>query len=234
MWAKQFGAMGPKESKMRSNAMKTCAMGAMLFGGTLGTASAANAGLVVWNCNVSMAYSYGSYGLYMNVKTQQTTVDDGSGNQPAGTDLYFGWGSKLSIIATNPGQTVGVTNFGGATVFGVARLASGTIIGSSLASGISWGQGIDIVTNAATAVAPYKWVQGASNYFGFSFMTASNQRRYAWGEITLNAGSNVYGTINRIVYDDTGASVTAGVVPAPGAFALVGLAGMITSRRRKA
>ena len=214
--------------------MKTCAAGAMLFGGTLGVNSTANAGLVVWNCNVPLAYSYGSYGLYMNVKTQQTSVDDGSGNQPAGTDLYFGMsGSKLSIITTNPGQTVGVTNFGGAAVFGVARLASGTVIGSSLASGISWGQGIDIVTNAATAVAPYKWVQGASNYFGFSFMSASNQLCYAWGEVTLDAGSNQYGTINRIVYEDSGASVTAGVVPAPGALALLGLAGLTGRRRRR-
>ena len=218
---------------MRSNAMKTCAMGAMLFGGTLGTASAANAGLVVWNCNIALAYAESNYGLYMNVKTQQTTVDDGSGNQPSGTDLYFGiYGSKLSIITTNPGQTVGVTNFNSTPSFGVARLASGTVIGSSLASGISWGQGIDIVTNAA--LPTYKWVQGGSNLFGFSFMSASNQVRYAWGEVTLNAGSNLYGTINRIVYDDTGASVTAGVVPAPGAVALVGLAGLIGGRRRKA
>lgn len=218
---------------MRNKTLTSSMAGALLFGGTLGTTSAANAGLVVWNCNIALADAESNYGVYIDVTTQQSTVDDGSGNQPAGTDLYFGGlqGSKLSITAT---QTVGVTNFNSTPSFGVARLASGTVIGSLLDSGVSWGQGIDIVTNAATAVAPYKWVQGASNYFGFSFMSASNQVRYAWGEVTLNAGSNKYGTINRIVYDDTGASVTAGVVPAPGAAALLGVAGLIAARRRRA
>ena len=228
MWAKQFGAMGPKESKMRSNAMKTCAMGAMLFGGTLGTS--AQAALVTWNCNIALDSS-SSYGVYMNVSAKQYTLDDGSGNQPAGTNLYFGITSKLSIFSTNPGQIVGVASFLGQPSYGVARLAAGTIVGSSLAPGISWGSGGDIFTNAS--VPAYKWSQGGSNLFGFSFTNASGQLRYAWGEVTLNAGSNVYGTVNRIVYDDTGASVTAGVVPAPGALALLGMAGIVGKRRRR-
>ena len=214
---------------MRNNSMTKCAVGAMLFGGTLGTS--AQAALVTWNCNIALD-SGNSYGVYVNVNAQQYTIDDGSGNQPAGTNLYFGLGSKLAIWSTNPGQMVGVANFLGQPSYGVANLAVGTTVGSSLASGTSWGSGGDIFTNAA--VPAYKWAQGSSNLFGFSFANASGQLRYAWGEVTLDAGSNRNGTINQIVYDDTGASVTAGVVPAPGALALLGAAGLIGARRRRA
>ena len=214
---------------MRKNSMTKCAVGAMLFGGTLGTS--AQAALVTWNCNIALD-SGNPYGVYVNVNAQQYTLDDGSGNQPAGTNLYFGLASKLAIWSTNPGQMVGVANFLGQPSYGVANLAVGTTVGSSLASGTSWGSGGDIFTNAA--VPAYKWAQGSSNLFGFSFANASGQLRYAWGEVTLDAGSNLYGTINRIVYDDTGASVTAGVVPAPGALALLGVAGIVGARRRRA
>ena len=214
---------------MRKNSMTKCAVGAMLFGGTLGTS--AQAALVTWNCNIALD-SGNSYGVYVNVNAQQYTLDDGSGNQPAGTNLYFGLLGKLSIRSTNPGQMVGVANFLNQPSYGVANLAVGTTVGSSLASGTSWGSGNDIFTNAA--VPAYKWAQGSSNLFGFSFANASGQLRYAWGEVTLDAGSNLYGTINRIVYDDTGASVTAGVVPAPGALALLGVAGIVGARRRRA
>ena len=220
---------------MRSNksmSMTKCAVGAMLFGGTLGATSAANAGLVVWNCNIALASADNNYGVYVNVNAQQYTIDDGSGTQPAGTNMNFGlYGSKLQMFTTNPGQIVGVANFLGQPSYGVARLAAGTIVGSSLASGISWGGSGDIFTNASVPV--YQWAQGTSNLFGFSFANASGQLRYAWGEVTLNTGSSKYGTINRIVYDDTGASVTAGVVPAPGALALLGMAGIVGKRRRR-
>ena len=210
-------------------ALSNTVVGAMLFGGTLGTS--AQAALVTWNCNIALDSS-SSYGVYMNVSAKQYTLDDGSGNQPAGTNLYFGLSSsKLAIWSTNPGQMVGVANFLGQPSFGVAKLAVGTTVGSSLASGTSWGSGGDIFTNAA--VPAYKWAQGGSNLFGFSFANASGQLRYAWGEVTLSAGSNLNGTINRIVYDDTGASVTAGVVPAPGALALLGMAGIVGKRRRR-
>jgi MYXO-CTERM domain-containing protein len=113
---------------------------------------------------------------------------------------------------------------------GIARLASGVAIGSSLASGLTYNLGISLNTQTG---GTYEWTAGSTGYFGFQFKNAAGQIRYAWGEIALNSGSKQEGTIVRFVYDDSGAAVTTGVVPAPGAAALVGLAGLLTGRRRR-
>jgi MYXO-CTERM domain-containing protein len=221
--------------KMRSNAMKTCAVGAMLFGGTLGVSSAAEGALVVWNCNIAVSQyvseSY-NYGLYINVETQRYNNVTGGGdvgNNGGGLtnwDLFFqpNQGSRLGLTSFDPAS--GLVSPGS----GIARLASGVAIGSSLASGLTYNLGISLNTQTG---GTYEWTAGSTGYFGFQFKNAAGQIRYAWGEIALNSGSKQEGTIVRFVYDDSGAAVTTGVVPAPGAAALVGLAGLLTGRRRR-
>jgi MYXO-CTERM domain-containing protein len=220
---------------MRSNAMKTCAVGAMLFGGTLGVSSAAEGALVVWNCNIAVSQyvseSY-NYGLNINVETQRynnNTAGGNIGNNGGGLtnwDLFFqpNQGSRLGLTSFDPAS--GLVSPGS----GIARLASGVAIGSSLASGLTYNLGISLNTQTGGA---YEWTAGSTGYFGFQFKNAAGQIRYAWGEIALNSGSKQEGTIVRFVYDDSGAAVTTGVVPAPGAAALVGLAGLLTGRRRR-
>lgn len=220
---------------MRSNAKKSCAVGAMLFGGTLGATSSAEAGLVVWNCNITVSkYINGAYnyGLNVNVETQRYNNDTAAGNVGnnggglTNWDLLFqpNQGSKLGIITFDPANGLVMPSVG------IARLAGGATIGGSLASGLSYGPGISLNSQAGGS---YEWTAGSTGYFGFQFKNAAGQIRYAWGELALNSGSKQEGTIVRFVYDDSGAAVTTGVVPAPGAVALLGLSGVLAGRRRR-
>lgn len=220
---------------MKNNAMKTCAAGAMLFGGTLGATSAAEAGLVVWNCNIA-ATSYVSgeynYTTFVNVETQQFYSDTVMG--PIGTpltawDLSFSpnTGTRMALNSFDPAAGL-VTNTGGS---GTAKLASNVVVGSSLASPLGYTNTGSLLVNVGNA---NRWLAGDVGYFGFRFKTAAGATRYGWGEIALLAGSLREGVITTLVYEDTGASVTVGVVPAPGAAALIGLAGLVGGRRRRA
>ena len=219
------------------NSIKAASTGVLLFGGTLGVSSAAEAGLVTWNCNIAVSKYIGAgsaynYGLFVNVETQRYNNDTDAGNIGNNGGGLTSWDlmfqpnspSRMGVITFDPAS--GLVSPGS----GVAKLASGTVIGSSLASGLSYTQGI---TLTATTGSSYLWSAGNTGYFGFQFKNAAGQIRYGWGELALNSGSRQEGTIVRFVYDDSGASVTTGVVPAPGAAALVGLAGLLAGRRRR-
>ena len=219
---------------MRSDSTKKCVVGAMLFGGTLGATSAANAALVVWNCNLSIN-QYASPGVYangtfVNVETQQQFTDTDNG--PIGTP-FSNWnlsfngnsGSRLVILSLDP--AAGIVS---PSTSGAGKLASGTTVGSALASPFSYVNNGVLFTQAANANA---WSAGNIGYFGFKFKAASGAIRYGWGELDLNTGSIQEGVITKLVYDDTGAAVTVGVVPAPGALALLGAAGLVGMRRRR-
>ena len=220
---------------MRSDAMKTCAVGAMLFGGTLGATNVAEAGLVVWNCNIAVnstvngAYNYAAI---VNVETQQYYFDTDAGD--IGTpvnpwDLKFSATSSSRFRVNCYDPSVGlVTNTSGS---GLANLANGNVVGSSLVSPFGYVVSSSILVNAGN---PNAWSAGATGYFGFQFKVASGAIRYGWGEIALLSGSLKEGTVTKLVYDDTGASVTVGAVPAPGALALLGVAGLVGGRRRRA
>ena len=219
---------------MRSDSTKKCVVGAMLFGGTLGATSAANAALVVWNCNLSIN-QYASPGVYangtfVNVETQQQYTETDNG--PIGTpfsnwDLSFSGnsGSRLVILSLDP--AAGIVS---PSTSGAGKLASGTTVASALASPFSYVNNGVLFTQAANANA---WSAGNIGYFGFKFKAASGAIRYGWGELDLNTGSIKEGVITKLVYDDTGAAVTVGVVPAPGALALLGAAGLVGMRRRR-
>jgi MYXO-CTERM domain-containing protein len=72
------------------------------------------------------------------------------------------------------------------------------------------------------------WQLNATNYFGFRFNTAAGMR-YAFG--TMQVGATAADrTLLSVSYEDSGGSIT---VPAPGALALLGAAGMLGGRRRR-
>ena len=219
---------------MPSNLVKKCAAGAMLFGGTLGATSAANAGLVVWNCNIAVTSTVNgsyNYGTFANVETQQfysDTYDGPVGAPVTNWDLRFAPNdsSRFRVGCYDPSVGL-VTNTNGT---GLANLASGAVVGSSLVSPLGYAVASSLLVNAGN---PNAWSAGATGFFGFQFKVASGAIRYGWGEIALFSGSLKQATVTRLVYDDTGASVTVGVVPAPGALALLGVAGIVGSRRRR-
>ena len=180
-----------------------------------GIAASSDAAIVAWtNCNLVIPATID--GLYINVETRQ------SGSAGAGV---AGWDinpySATSLTWFNATGT-GMMRFPGVTTGSAGSLAIGTVVG---ASG-SFGSGAVVVGSA-----PGNWQLNAVNYFGFRFVAADGGTKYGYG--TFQIGSSIFGadrTITNLFYEDSGASIT--VVPAPGAIALLGLAGFAGRRRR--
>ena len=180
-----------------------------------GIAASSNAAVVAWeNCNLVIPNTID--GLYINVETR---VTGSAGSVVAGWDInpY----SATSLTWFNATGT-GMMRFPGVTTGSAGSLAIGTVVGASA----SYGSGAVVVGSA-----PGNWQLNAVNYFGFRFTAADGGTKYGYG--TFQIGSSISGadrTITNLYYEDSGASIT--VVPAPGAIALLGLAGFAGRRRR--
>jgi MYXO-CTERM domain-containing protein len=174
----------------------------------------ANAAVVAWNINQVVPNT--SAGLYVNVEAQTF----GSSSTLAGWDLNP-WGTStttMSWFGTTGNGCVQGLGQGGTTVAS-ASLSLGTVVSSA-----------STFANTASSVTAGGWVLNSANYFGFRFNNAAGQARYGYGIMTIGATMGVR-TMNWLYYEDTGGSIT--VVPAPGAMALVGLAGLAARRRRR-
>jgi hypothetical protein len=77
---------------------------------------------------------------------------------------------------------------------------------------------------------PGLWKENANNIFGFRFLNAQNQVRYGYGVMFIGANA-LERTLVSLSYENTGLSIVA--VPAPGAVALAGLAGIVSGTRRR-
>ena len=181
-----------------------------------GIAASSDAAIVAWtNCNLVIPNTID--GLYINVETR---VSGSAGSVVAGWDInpY----SATNLTWFNATGT-GMMRFPGVTSGSAGSLAVGTVVG---ASG-SFGSGAVVV-----GTAPGNWQLNALNYFGFRFVAADGGTKYGYG--TFQIGSAINGadrTITNLYYESTaGVSIT--VVPAPGAFALLGVAGLASRRRR--
>ena len=180
------------------------------------TAAAANAGLVTWNANLVIPNNID--GQYINVETQ--TAGSAAGNV-AGWDLNP-YGTSTTAMswfaAAAPSGCVMGLGQGGATA-AVASLSAGTLVSSANTFG-----------NTASSVTAGGWMLNSANYFGFRFLGADAGTHYGWGIMTVGATMGVR-TLTSVTFETTaGASVT--VAPAPGALALLGLAGFAARRRR--
>ena len=180
------------------------------------TAAAANAGLVTWNANLVIPNNID--GQYINVETQ--TAGSAAGNV-AGWDLNP-YGTSTTAMswfaAAAPSGCVMGLGQGGATA-AVASLSAGTLVSSASTFG-----------NTASSVTAGGWMLNSANYFGFRFVGADAGTHYGWGIMTVGATMGVR-TLTSVTFETTaGASVT--VAPAPGALALLGLAGFAARRRR--
>ena len=179
------------------------------------TAAAANAALVTWNANLLIPNNID--GQYINVETQTAASAAGL---VAGWDLNP-YGTSTTAMswfaAAAPSGCVMGLGQGGATA-AVASLSAGTLVSSANTFG-----------NTASSVTAGGWVLNSANYFGFRFVGADAGTHYGWGIMTVGATMGVR-TLTSVTFETTiGASVT---VPAPGALALLGLAGFASRRRR--
>lgn len=185
------------------------------------SAAAANASVVNWNCNVVIPYS-GS-GQYLNVETQ---VYGDTRNQVPGWDINV-YGMESANLRWWPGPDVAdLTRRGyasglgqGGTSVGVASLSAGTVVGAAS----SFNSYVSSVTQGG-------WMLNAANYFGFFFVASDNLVHYGFGVMTIGENMGVR-TLTSVSYESV-AETSITVVPAPGALALLGLAGIAARRRR--
>lgn len=179
-------------------------------------AGAAQAAIVHWDANLVIPNNID--GQYINVETQ--TFGSAAG-LVAGWDLNP-YGTSTTAMswfaAAAPSGCVMGLGQGGLTA-AVASLSAGTVVGVASTFG-----------NTASSVSAGGWVLNANNYFGFRFLGADALTHYGWGVFSVGATMGVR-TLVSVEFETTaGAGVT--VAPAPGAIALLGLAGLAGRRRR--
>ena len=179
-------------------------------------AGAAQAAIVHWDANLVIPNNID--GQYINVETQ--TFGSAAG-LVAGWDLNP-YGTSTTAMswfaaAAPSGCVMGLGQ--GGTTSAVASLSAGTLVSSASTFG-----------NTASSVTAGGWVLNANNYFGFRFLGADALTHYGWGVFSVGATMGVR-TLVSVEFETTaGAGVT--VAPAPGAIALLGLAGLAGRRRR--
>jgi MYXO-CTERM domain-containing protein len=174
---------------------------------------AANAAVVTWNLNLAVPNTF--YGVYLNIATQTTggTAGTTSGfdlNPYGAADLKMFWGAGATYVRT---QAAG----------GASSLPVGTEVGASSA----FGNSLTAVVSGTTV--SNGWQLNSANYFGFRFNHDTLGLRYGYGVMQVGANSQDR-TLVSISWEDSGGSI---VVPAPGAMALLGLAGLAGRRRRR-
>jgi hypothetical protein len=177
-------------------------------------AGAANAAIVHW-ANANLVIPATIDGMYINVETRTT---GSAGSVVPGWDLnpY----SATSLTWFNATGT-GMMRYPGVTTGSAGNLAGGTVVGGTG----SFGSGA--VTFGAAAG---NWQLNAVNTFGFRFVSAAGTTHYGYGFMSVGA-TNTVREITDIFYEDVAATAIT-VVPAPGAIALLGLAGLAGRRRR--
>ena len=177
---------------------------------------AANAAIVTWNCNLVIPNNID--GQYINVETQ---VAASAAGLAAGWDLNP-YGTSTTAMswfaaAAPSGCVMGLGQ--GGTTSAVASLSAGTLVSAASTFG-----------NTASSVTAGGWVLNSANYFGFRFLGADALTHYGFGQMTIGATMGVR-TLNFVSFQTT-AATGINVIPAPGAIALLGLAGLCGRRRR--
>ena len=177
-----------------------------------GIAASSNAAVVAWeNCNLVIPATFS--GLYINVEDRTT----GGSTSLAGWDINPYGTSSLTFYHPSGGGYVVATGQTGA-----ANLAIGSVVGASSTFGGNF-------ASASFGTGATQWKLNETNTFGFRFVNSLGQTRYAYATMSVGATAATR-TITNIYYEDSGAGIT--VVPAPGAIALLGLAGFAGRRRR--
>jgi hypothetical protein len=204
---------------MQSKTAMTCAAGAMLFGGTLGVAQEAQAGLT-WTSVAASATNY---------TTNQSAYQTDSN---AGTSIFTTGSNFIGFsAATSTGWSITASNAGGNNlaawgVFNLFTVSSSTTvtlsgIGFGNTSGnyfalVNFGTGSTLWSNETSPGSEVN-VNGA----------------YSSGPITLQAGTYyVSGAVYTTGSFGNSTLFEIAVVPAPGAIALLGAAGVVARRRR--
>jgi hypothetical protein len=194
----------------------------------MGAAAAANAA-VVYSGVINFACAIDFDGCYINVETNTLTNGPGAGAP--------GWDVNPYRATTGSGM-----NFYGSTGGGMVSAAAGTGSAIQLAAGTSIGAVSNFSSATSTIVfgsAAGNWQYGTNNLVGFRFVAAAGTTHYGWMRFLMGSqpasGNLVTRTVVDFGYESVaGTSILAGAgIPAPGALALLGVAGLAGARRRR-
>ncbi len=195
---------------------------AAVAAGAAGTASAD----IVWSGIVDLNIPSTFNGIYINFVTGQYENSGGSGSAVPGWDVNLWSPSNLAFYGGSAAGAVGGFVYVG-NADGVSNLAFGTEIGAG-----SNYQGSVAATTGANAFN----LSSSENIVGFRFFNeAGGTIHYGWLRVELldTLGAQPRAVVEYAFESTAGASITAGAIPAPGAIALIGLAGLAGSRRRR-
>lgn len=191
----------------------------------MGAAVAANAE-IIYSGPVNFVCAVDIDGCYINVQTN--TLSNGPGAGVPGWDVnpYSSAGGMNFFNSTGGGQM----RTPGQTTGAAGNLALGTIVGST--------GSYNTATSNVYANATGGWQYSADNIIGFRFVAAAGTTHYGWMRFAMGAAASAGTSMTRTVVDYAwndvaGGSVEAGLVPAPGALALLGVAGFAGTRRRR-
>ena len=193
----------------------------------MGATAAANAA-VVYSGIVNFSCAIDLDGTYINVQTNQLTNGPGSGVPGWDVNPYrAGTGSGMNFFNPTGGGMVSAA----AGVGSAINLSAGTLIGassnfSSATSTIVFGSGAG------------QWQYASNNVVGFRFVSSAGTTHYGWMRFLMGSQPATGNLVTRTVVDFgyesvAGESIAAGAVPAPGALALLGVAGLAGKRRRR-
>ena len=192
-------------------------------------AASANAA-VVYSGVVNFVCAVDIDGCYINVETNTLSNGPGSGVPAWDVNPYSSGGGMNFFNSTGGGQM----RYPGVTAGPAGNLALGTAIGAT-------GSFNTATTAVVFGSAAGNWQYSAENVIGFKFIAADGLTHYGWMRFLMGAAGSSGTSMTRTVVDygyesTAGASILAGAgaVPAPGALALLGVAGLAAGRRRRA
>ncbi|MEN9642619.1 MAG: hypothetical protein RIR77_1808 [Planctomycetota bacterium] len=196
----------------------------------MGATAAANAA-VVYSGVLNFVCAPNTDGVYINVETPTVTNEYFDSYQ---LNAYSNNGFRFYFSASGGGlmRREGVTTGTG------GNLALGTSIGSTGSYNSTDG---DVYGTTSAEGLLGGWTYSSENIVGFKFKAADTLIHYGWMRFAMGAEDGVVNTMTRTLVDygyesTAGASILAGAgaVPAPGALALLGVAGLAGGRRRRA
>ena len=204
---------------MHSQTLKTATIGAMLFGGTLGAASVANAGLTVTGA-----------GIYLDVNAAaQFQTSNLTAAMAGGMAYDMSTGGSVTLSPfTSAGFTLTANSAGGAAPWSVFP-SYFTFTADTLTTVTLSGN------TAAESAVIFLW-DNTSNSTLFLRGEGSSGVEWTSGDIVLAAGHSFTLTVNPVYANGSTevGTVLNFAVPAPGAVALLGVAGLVGGRRRRA
>lgn len=206
------------------SSMRTCAVGAMLFGGTLGGAATAHGAVVVGGLNVTAAYVWLQVGGSNFMPSPSSIGDamaggmayDGSSGNSVTLSAFTSTGFSLSANGTGGDEawTVWESSFYFTAQSDMTAVLSGNVSADAAFVHLYDHTSSTSLVFRATGAAGVAWTESAQLLNGHNYTLTVNLPSMA-------QSSTETGTILDFS------------IPAPGALALLGVVGLVGSRRRR-